>query len=463
MPSSHRPSLASAPFRAPLLVLFALALLLAIFWSINEYKTYQQSIRNTEQNYKALYRERVREELGNIENFIDQQRSQAIVNVEDELRQKVQSAYTIASHIYQMYKERLNSSKLRSMVAETLRPIRWNNGQGYYFAGRVNANTIDLFADDPLLEGQNPTQLREQRYASIFNDLTHIIREKGAGIYRKPEKKDPPFPGMTFVKYFKPFDWYIGASTFQEITKRVLQENILTTVQNMQFSEDGHVLCFDASGTILSHPNSVLIGSSITNLVNERGENYGEMVLETGLRNKSGATLLYSFTDPLSGKELQRLSFIRYYPDWDWIFLVDISMTAMEKAISREKEIATTTSVQNGFIFLTLLITAVLFLTSMAYYHSVKTKQGIKLFTTFFRKAAHTRVKISNTDSTFAEFEKVIGKDPEFVDLMKEKSKYDARLKKGRRTSSAIRFSMAFYLRQKKADTLKEEIANNSD
>ncbi len=403
--STRRPSLSSAPFRASLLVLLALALFMAIFWSINEYQTYQQSITNIEQNYKALYRERVREELGNVLEFIEQQRSQAILNVEDELRLKVQSAYTIASHIYQMHKEGMSNSQLRSMVTETLRPIRWNNGQGYYFAGRIDDGKIDLFADDPLLEGHNPLQVRQQKYKAVFNDLTQIIQDKGAGIYRKPEKTEPHFPGMTFVKYFKPFDWYIGASTFRETTKTVLQKEILTTVQNMRFSENGHILCFDSKGTILSHPNSVLIGRSIANLVNTHGENYGKLMLEAGLHNKTSATLLYSYTDALSGKEQQRLSFIKQYSDWDWILLVDISMAAMEQAIANETQTATATSVKNGLIFLSLLVVAVLFLTGMAYYHSVKTKRGIKLFTTFFRKAAHTHVKIKNTDSTFAEFE----------------------------------------------------------
>jgi signal transduction histidine kinase len=405
--SRHRPSLSSAPFRAALLVLLALALFIAIFWSINEYQSHHERIANIEKNYKELYQERVQEELANVIEFIEQQRSQAVIRVEDELRKKVQSAYTIASHIYQMQKDAMNSGQLRSMVVETLRPIRWNNGQGYYFAGSVTGKRIDLFAEDPLLEGQNPMEVRGQRYKTIFQDLTRIIREKGAGMYRNGENADPTFSGMHFVKYFKPFDWYIGATTSQEVTKTVLQEEILTTVQRMRFSKDGHILCFDAEGTILSHPNSVLIGRSITELVNEKGDSYGRMMLDIGLQNESGGTLLYTSVDGLSGKAQQRLSFIKPYTDWNWILLVDISMSAMEKTIDNEMQTATTTSIKNAFTFLGLLLIAVLFLTGMAYYHSVKTKRGIKLFTNFFRKAAHTQVKIRHTDSTFSEFEKL--------------------------------------------------------
>ncbi len=419
--SRRRPSLASEPFRAAFLVLLALALLIAIFWSINEYQNHLQSIANIEQNYKKLYLERVEEELGNVLEFISQQRTQAVFRVEDELRIKVQSAYTIASHIYQMHKETLDNDQLRSMAAETLRPIRWHNGRAYYFAGTIAENTIDLFADDPLLEGQNPMEVRGQRYKVIFQDIMRIIQEKGAGMYRKGANAEADFPGMSFIKYFKPFDWYIGAGTSREITKTTIQEEILTTVQGMRFSENGHILCFNSNGTILSHPNGALIGRSITDLTNKKRESYGKMMLETGLHNESGGTLLYTSFDAISGREQQRLSFIKRYPDWDWILVVDISMAAMENTIANETQTVTTTSIKNGFIFLGLLLVAFLFLTGMAYYHSVKTKRGINLFTNFFRKAARTHVKIRNTDSTFSEFENLAELANTMVDEIIEK------------------------------------------
>jgi signal transduction histidine kinase len=409
MRATHRPSLSSAPFRASLLILLALALFIAIFWIINKYQTYHQSIANIERNYKELYKERVHEELGAVLEFIEQRRSQAVLRVEDELRVKVQSAYTIASHIYQMHKDTMSLAELRSMVTETLRPIRWNNGRSYYFTGRIKENTIDLFADDPLLESHNPMQIRNQSYRIIYENLYQTLQEKGAGIYRNSAIKTDitglHFPGISFVKYFEPFDWYIGAGTSNKIIKTTLQEEILAAIQSMQFSQNGQILCFSSDGTILSHQNTVLIGRSIIDTMNEQGESYGEKMLKTGLQSASGGYLLYTNRDPNSGHEQQRLSFIKLYQDWNWILAVDISMAAMEKAIRNETRSYTATSIQNGFIFLGLLIIAVVFLLSIAYYHSVRTKNGINLFTDFFRKAAHTRVKIKHTDSTFAEFE----------------------------------------------------------
>jgi signal transduction histidine kinase len=406
MRQSHSPSLASAPFRASLLVLLALVLFIALFWSINQYQSYQQTIRNIERNYIELYKERANEELNNVLNFIDQRRSQAVQRIENNLRLKVQSAYTIASHIYQVHKNDMTPAELRNDVVETLRPIRWDSGRGYYFAGRVQDNIIDLFANDPLLESHNPTKIRGENYRFIFQGLYQILEEKGAGIYHYnaiSADEGLHFPGISFVKHFKSLDWYIGAGTSHEVIRTTLQEEILGTIQSMRFSKDGHILCLNRDGTILSHPQNVLMGRSIIDMVNVQGDKYGEEMLQNGLQSAEGAYLFYTNYDQ-QGKQ-QRLSFSKAYPDWNWILVVDISMDAMAQAIAYETHAHYKTSIKNGVVFLGLLGIAVLFLLSIAYYHSRKIKNDINLFTDFFRKAAHTQIKIRNKDSTFAEFE----------------------------------------------------------
>ena len=405
----HRPSLSSAPFRASLIVILSLAVFIGIFGVVNIYKTYRESIANIEQNYKELYLTRAREEVNNVLDFIEHRRSQSDLGIENELREKVQSGYTIASHIYRMYREEKSVPQLRSMVAEILRPIRWNNGLGYYFAGRLEDDTIDLFAGDPFFEGQSLEQIRDHAAVPPVHDLVKMLREKGAGLYRNRTVEDTfaggSFPGIIFIKYFKPFDWYIGAGISNAAMEKKLQKEILTTVQDMRFGADGHIICFRFDGTIISHHNNNFTGRSITDFVDGQGETYGKTMLKIGRQENPDKHVLYSAAGTSPGESRLRLSFIKAYPEWGWILAADISMDAMEKAIHDETLTYTTNSLKNVFIFIGLFVVAVLFLLSMAYYHSIKIKHGISLFTDFFRKAAHTQVKILDTDLAFSEFE----------------------------------------------------------
>ncbi len=409
MLKKQRPSLASAPFRASLIIILTIALFIGIFWTINEYHTYHESITNIRDNYQQLYRSRVREEVDNVINLIEHQRAQADLRIENELREKVQSAYTISSHIYRLYKQEKSVAALRSMVAEILRPIRWNNARGYYFSGRLTDSTIDLFADDPVFEGQGLDQIHDQSGRPVSTDIKTILLEKGAGVYRFRfvEKNFPnkSFPTIIFVKYFKPFDWFIGAAVSNEEMEKVLKRNILSTMYNMQFGGDGHILCFRFDGTIISHPDEKNIGRSITDLVDGNGESFGKDLLEAGIQPGGFGFTQYTVVTNSSGKNRQRLSYVRAYPDWNWIVTADMSMDTMEKAILDETRTYASLSYKNIFIFIGLFGIAVLFLLSSAYFYSNRIKRSISLFTDFFKKAADNLVKIRDTDLTFTEFE----------------------------------------------------------
>ncbi|WP_456385855.1 cache domain-containing protein [Desulfolithobacter sp.] len=407
--SRKRPSLSYAPFRASLLVIAALAFFIGIFWIINEYQTYRESIANIRHTYQELYQARVREEMDNMLGFIEHRRSQADQRVENELREKVRTAYTIASHVYRMYREEKSIIEMRTIVAELLRPIRWSNGRGSYFAGRLVDGTIDLFADNPFLEGLKLGQLPDGPDRSLPPEIIEILRDKGAGIYRyqfmKKDEMDENFPGILFVKYFAPFDWYIGATVSNEAMEQLLQEDILSTIQDMRFDKDGFILCFRSDGTIISHPEKKFIGRSITDLVGSQGTPYGRAMLEAALKPDGTHYIHYQMNQTGPGKIGQRLCYVQVYPDWNWILATDMSMASMEKAITEETRTYVTISFKNVFIFIGLFAVAVLFLLGLAYYHSSKIKHGISLFTDFFRKAADNQVKIRNQDLDFAEFE----------------------------------------------------------
>ena len=402
-------TLSSAPFYASLLVVTSLAVFIAIFWVINEYQTYQVSIDNIRSNYQRQYEVRVKEEFRNIVDFIDYRRSQNEMRVERDIREKVQSAYTIASHIYRLYKDEKSVDELRSMVIELLRPIRWNNGQGYYFCGSVSSGTIDLFADEPSFENKTAAQFKEITGQDMVDDIISIVRDKGAGLYRynliKPKFAGKSFSKIAFVKYFKPLDWFIGAGLYNDDLEQILQQDVLDRLQKMQFGKDGEVFGFRFDGTIICNKNQRLLGRSVKDLLGSNEITYGLSFFETGLSNNEGGYVSYVVDRPLTGVSHQKLSFVKAYNDWEWVLGTSMFMDAMEQAIAAETHTYQRITFKNVFIFIVLFAIAVAFLLLGTFLYSLKIKQGISLFTDFFREAADSNVKISNENLTFKEFE----------------------------------------------------------
>ena len=162
-------------------MILSLIVFIGAFWLYNEYRAYRESIDNIRENHENRYKDRVQEELGNVVDFIEYKRSQTDMIIENEIRQKVQTAYTIASHVYSLYKDEKSVDELRAMVVEILRPIRWNNGRGYYFTGRVGDGVIDLFADDPSFEGKKSLSPEDAQGKNVVDEFISDSPGKGGG------------------------------------------------------------------------------------------------------------------------------------------------------------------------------------------------------------------------------------------------------------------------------------------
>lgn len=402
-------SLSSAPFFASLVVVTSLAVFIGIFWAVNEYRAYQESIENIRETYSNQYRARVREELDKVVELINYRRLQSELRVERDIRERVQVAYTMASHNYRLYKNEKNIQELRSLIVELLRPIRWNNGRGYYFAGRVDAGVIDLFADEPFFEGKTHYDFLKITGQDVVRDISSIVKDKEAGLYRynliKPKFKDQVFPKIAFVKYFPPLDWFIGAGIYSNDLEETLQREVLGRIQNIQFGKDGEVFCFRIDGTILSNPDERLIGRSIVDLIDSGGTSYGKKFLDVARGGKNEGFVNYSVFRISTEKEHQKLGFVQIYEDWGWVLGSATFMDAMEKTIAAETATYQRISFENVFSFIVLFAIAVIFLLFATFYYSLKIKQGINLFTQFFRDAADSNVRIRNENMIFREFE----------------------------------------------------------
>jgi len=408
VPDRRRISLASAPFYTSLVVVLALGVFMGVFLILNEHQAFREHISNIRRNYREQYQQRLREELDKSVVFIDQQRAGTDALIEEELRRKVQSAYTIAAHMHSMYGGQSETSDLRAMVAEVLRPIRWHDDRGAYFAGRVGDGVFDLFAGEPALEGRPLSVLRDTDGREVALELVDMVRQKGAGLLsyamKQPGAARDGVPKIAFVKYFERFDWFIGAEISRLDLEQALQDEVLERLRQMRFGKDGAVFVFRADGTILSHRDVGLIGRSVQDLADAGGWRYGARLLEIGTAGADGGFLEYLV--PVAGDSTPRtrLGFVRPYRDWNWILIASMSMDELDQAVSDQTQTYQRILNKNMVFFLILLGLAVALLILSSYLYSLRIRQGISLFTDFFRKAVDGKVKISEADMSFTEF-----------------------------------------------------------
>ncbi len=98
-----------------------------------------------------------------------------------------------------------NSSKLKKIIIDALRPIRYNNQRGYYFITRLDGVEI-LFADRPEMEGLNLIDMQDTQGKFVIRDMIEIINKSGEGFYRytwtKPNEAGKDFPQNSIYQAF---------------------------------------------------------------------------------------------------------------------------------------------------------------------------------------------------------------------------------------------------------------------
>lgn len=402
-------SIAWAPFYASLAVISALGLFIGVFWAVNEYQAYMESVENIRDNYQQQYQSRVEEEIDSATDYVKLRLQQDVVRSEGIIRDRVQVAYTIASHVYRLYKDEKTEQELREVVTEVLRPIRWASGHGYYFAGQIEKGRVDLFADEPALEDKNFEEVRDIVGTDVMNKIRNIVKEKGAGFFQydliKPNTPGKVFSKLAFVKYFEPFDWFIGAGVYQDDLSESVQQDALSQLGKVSFAGDGEVFAFRYDGTIICSRDTKLLGRSIMGLKDPLGYAYGEELWRVGIKGAQNGFVTYEEKGVGGGKPRHKLTYVRAYPELKWVFGATVYMDSMEEAILKETETYQRISFRNVAMFIVLFIVSVFLLLFSTYIYSLKIKRGIQSFTDFFRSAADSNEKVRDHEQEFIEFE----------------------------------------------------------
>lgn len=400
-------SLSSAPFYTAFAVVISLGILITIVFIVNEYNAFTKHVANIKDQFQEQYRERLREEVDKIIFYITDQNIQTNLQIEKELRQKMQSAYTVASHIYNVFGSYKNIKDIEPMLLEILRPIRWSDGHGFYFFGDMKEMRFRLFSDDPMIEGRGISAVFNEKTIQQDADIVSLVNEKGAGFFEYT-MNEPGFPErmsrkLAFVKYFEPLEGFIGAEVYKKGIEEILQADLLERISRMKFGKDGEFFVFRKDGTIIAHSNASWIGRSISDLADETFHKDGNQLLSIGANEPNGSYFEYSVS-PDGSNSVNRICFVKPYSLWDWVIGAGISMDDLDKAVSAQAVTYRSILSKNISFFLMLLGVAIVILLIVSYFYSFKIREHINSFTSFFRKAVYSKIKIHESDMIFNEF-----------------------------------------------------------
>ncbi len=333
----------------------ASALLFVILWALLTAAALRRETAALQEQSIQDSRELIRGQAEQAVAFIQSSRTSTQARLKALVRDRVYEAHAVAEHLFRKYSPLLTQQEVGAAVKEALRPVRFDNGRGYFFAIRLDG-TEELFADRPDLEGHNLQEVQDSEGRFVVREMLRIARRHSEGFYTytwsKPGRQGRGYPKLAFVKLFEPLGWVIGTGEYLDDFERDVQQEILTYLETIRFANDGYIFAGRWDGVSLSGPAK---GQNMIQTTDSQGV---QVVRELIRAARSGGGYVQYVMPPLEGqRELPKLSYSLPIPDLEWYVGAGIYLEDLEKRVSeRRQDFLRSVSRQSRRLAVTLLV-----------------------------------------------------------------------------------------------------------
>ncbi len=323
----------------------------------------------------------------------------------NELRGRTLDAYQLIENIYKETKDKYSRQEVIDLVKATLRGVRYNDGRGYYFATSLDG-VLQIYPPEPELEGTDLTDQVNSRGQFVTRELVALVRRQGEGAYRyfwpKPGIPGTEFEKISYVKYFAPFDWYVGTGEYYDDVTRVFQRRLVDQIEDIRFADGSYFFIATYDGQGLTYPAK---GRNMYEVVDQNGVKVVQELI--GLAKSGGGYLQYTMPPLENEKSQPKISYVAAVPEWNWYigtgdFVADLNDEVAQLLSQRKKELV-------DKIVLIICFLGVLLLLWIYFSHRLSQSLAAELskLQQFFDRSAREAVALDPDEQKFVEFRKL--------------------------------------------------------
>jgi len=383
-----------------------------IFGSLQVFKIHSQNMRT---GYISTQKQLIKQEVMRVVNLISREREESKEETKNLIQSRVNEAVEIARNIYEQNKTTWDHKAIHGIIIDALRPIRFNDGNGYFLITSFDG-TRNLVPDRPELEGKNVLKIQDINGQDIVKDMIEIAKSNPEGEYyqyhwTKPGEKEQNFKKIAFVRRLENFDCLVSAGLYVDDIKESLKDRLLTGISNIRFGKEGYIFINTLSGDVLVGNGKRFANSR--KLWEIKGQSPEKLKLlfakeSAAASTANGEFIQYSF-EKLNNSQTQspKISFIYGIPDFQWIIGAGVYLDNIESEIatmqtSLAKQIKTRILYSS---LLTLIIFA--FLLPLFRKSNKQLNQDIDILITFFNKLISSDKPIDRNQIEFHEFDQM--------------------------------------------------------
>ena len=381
-----------------------------LVWIHDEYTAFRSESESLRETLIEDRRVLIRDQVAGVVDYIRYMMNQTETRLKAAIRSRVEEAHQIAMNIYLENRDIRSPGEIQKMIKDALRPIRFNNGRGYYFA--VHFNGINaLFADRPEMEGRNILTMTGARGEPVVQDILDIAKNNGQGFYQytwtKPGDAGKYFSKIAFVRAFQPYDWVIGTGEYLDDVAREIQEEILNRVVAMRFEPGGYFFGSTIQADPLFSNGRITRGTAnLWELTDPNGVKISqEQIAAVTVSGEGFVSYVWRKLD--SEIPTPKLAYVRSIPEWGWIIGSGVYLDDIYREIAQKRDVLKAGLRAKIYKSIVILLVLVVMILCWSRLFSNRIRSGMSAFNIFFEKAVTRSVEIEPDELIFAEFQEI--------------------------------------------------------
>ncbi len=399
---------------------WGIALILGVALSISaidaflSYQHFASASEKLRTSFLSQQKQLIKEEVTKVIDLINFEKRKSERLTREKIQARVYQAFTIADFIYQRNKDRYTPDQVQRMILDALRPIRFDNNKGYFFAIRSDGLVV-LNAAKPNLEGKNLLHLRDSHGLPFIRQLIDAGRKSGEGFteyfWTKPGSSCRDYKKISFVKFFQPYQWVIGTGLYVDDVEKEIKNNLLALISRIRFGKEGYIFINTYDGNALITNGKLLDGTrKLWQVFAKDPQRTREIfAMELKAAKTPGGNFIYYSHVKLSSPDVEspKVSFVAGIDDLQWLVGAGVYLDDVDREIAA-MQADLTNRLQRKFFYFFLSVAAILLIFFLVFQHnSRRLKNDLKLLISFFRQAAFSDTPIDRNLVQFEEFDRL--------------------------------------------------------
>ena len=386
--------------------------LVGFLWINEEYSKFEAESDQLRATFLEQQKNLIRQETKRVVDYIHYQRSTTEAALKIRIKERVDQAWNAADTLYRTYQGQKTPDEIKSIIRESLRGVRFDQGRGYYFIYDMQGNNV-LLPFTPKLEGQNLWDLQDSKGLYTIRRITDLIRSEGQGYLRwhwyKPGETTQMSEKIGYSRIFAPFDWWIGTGEYIEDVEREIQTQTLARINTIRYGKDGYIFVYDFKGNTLAHYKPANLGINQWDFRDPNGVPVLQELIR-GCRQKDGIFLNYVGTiRPATGLPAPKLAYAMAIAPWKWMVGTGVYMDTINTVLA-EKKAVLDGKIKKDVVGITVIL--LLILVGVALISRLITARidaNLHGFIAFFEGAASGNEQIDEQSVHFSEFQRLAG------------------------------------------------------